>query len=134
VAELDDETRELDEIAGKLRALPRTEPPSAWWWLLPPVAYVRRIRLRHRQRQAARETLDDDELQQLRRLADKARAWMFVAGGAFLIAITETWTVRESSGWDEWAFWALVIAMTLFCVGVTSYTAHRRREAWAELD
>jgi hypothetical protein len=125
--EIEDESQELDEIGAKLRALPQTEHPSAWWWLLPPVAYIQGLRRRHQQHQLAREALDADELEALQHLAEKARAWSFVAGGAFLIAITETWALRESYRWAEWAFWALMATMVLLCAGLTAYRGHRRR-------
>jgi hypothetical protein len=124
-SELDEETRDLDEIPSKLRALPRSDPPSAWWWLLPPVAYVQRIHLRNRHRQMAKEALEPDEFERMERLADKARAWLFVAGGAFLIAITETWSLRESYRWDDWVFWALLVLMACLCAALTSLRTHR---------
>ena len=67
----------------------------------------------------------------MERLADKARAWLFVAGGGFLIAVTETWGLRESYGWAESVFWALVVAMASLCAVLTSVRTHRdeRRRA-----
>jgi hypothetical protein len=125
--ELESEVREGIEAGRKLRALPRASAPSAWWWLLPPVAYLQRMRLRREQIRAAREALEPDEIRRLQRIGDIARAWAFVAGGAFLIAVTETWMLHESYGWDEWTFWALMVAMLLVCSGFTSYATHRRR-------
>jgi hypothetical protein len=127
--ELEAEVRESIEAGRKLRALPRVAAPSPWWWLVPPVAYLQRMRVRREQVRAAREALEPHEIRRLERIGDVARAWAFVAGGAFLIAVTETWMLRESYGWDEWVFWALVVVMIGVCSAFTTYRTHRRRGA-----
>jgi hypothetical protein len=126
--ELETEIREGIEAGKKLRALPRGPSPSPWWWLLPPVAYVQRIRLRHQQRSAAREALEPEEIRRLERIGDVARAWAFVAGGAFLVAITETWGLRESYDWDEWVFWVLLVVMAQLCAALTTLRNRRARQ------
>jgi fatty acid desaturase len=84
---------------------------------LPPVAPLQ---------QTAQAVLDPEQIDTLKRLSDKANAWLIVAGGAFLLAVAETWSLRQSYAWDEWVFWLLVVAMAAACALVTSYRVHRR--------
>ena len=101
-------------------------PISPWWWLLPPVAIALRYRQSHQLQQTAQAVLDPEHIDTLKRLSDKANAWLIVAGGAFLRAVAETWSLRQSYAWDEWVFRLLVVAMAAACVLVTSYRVHRR--------
>jgi hypothetical protein len=59
---------------------------------------------------------------------DILNAWLYVAAGASLIAVKETWELHESYEWPEWTFWLGVIGMLALCVGTTFNRArHRRR-------
>lgn len=48
-------------------------------------------------------------------------------GGAFLIAVAETWGLREEYGWPNWTFWALLAMMLAVCIANTSVRLHRRQ-------
>jgi hypothetical protein len=58
---------------------------------------------------------------------DKAEVWIFVAGGAFLIAIKETWELHETNAWPEVVFWALVVVMSVICIVNAAGRARPRR-------
>jgi hypothetical protein len=92
--ELSAEEVEREAIAA---AKKEVEPPrvSAWWWLLPPVGYLLSRRQRHAYRQDVMTALTRTQLEQLVRFSDKANAWIFIALGAFLVAIADTWKVRN---------------------------------------
>ena len=44
-------------------------------------------------------------------LHEKATAWLYVAGGAFLIALKETYELVEGHEWPTAVFWVLVVVM-----------------------
>jgi hypothetical protein len=75
------------------------------------------------------DSLTRDQLATLTSLREKATAWLFVAGGAGLLAVDETWNLRESYGWSVWLFRALLAAMLLVCAVNTSYRSARRQDA-----
>jgi TRAP-type C4-dicarboxylate transport system permease small subunit len=52
-----------------------------------------------------------EDLESLAHVREVASAWIYVAGGAFLIAISQTWGLREAYGWPTWAFWAALAVM-----------------------
>jgi type VI protein secretion system component VasK len=86
------------------------------------------VRLRREQRRLVNDALESDELEALTRLSEKASAWLLVAGGAFLIAVADTWSLHEAYQWAEWAFWTLIVAMSVICATLTSYRTRRRRD------
>ena len=53
---------------------------------------------------------------------------MFVAGGAALIALKETWSLVRAYAWATWIFWVLVAVMFVASVAWTGYQANRRQE------
>ena len=53
-------------------------------------------------------------------------AWIYVAAGAALIAVAETWGLREAYGWSDWTWGAIVVAMLLVCGATTKIRRHRR--------
>lgn len=126
-AEIGGETRQLGELTGKLRSMPQSAPPNPWWWLLPPVAYVLNVRRQREQRRILTAALGPDDRSALAELSDRATAWLFVAGGAFLIAAADTWNLHEAYHWEQWTFWALIVVITGVCVTYTSARARRRR-------
>ena len=108
--ELTAEEVERDAIdAAKNRVeVPRT---SAWWWLLPPVGYVLSRRRHRAYRVSVMTSLTRKQLEQLVRFADKANGWIFIALGAFLVAIADTWQIRELYHWPLWVYILLVAVM-----------------------
>ncbi|MGH3095160.1 MAG: hypothetical protein ACRDMV_04075 [Streptosporangiales bacterium] len=93
--ELDDEDLEREDFARVVANVPRPPRVSRWWLLLPPVAYVLRARRRRAQMTAVLDTLSPTQVEQLMHFRETASAWMFVASGASLIAVNETWALRE---------------------------------------
>ena len=126
--ELDDERLESNGLTREAiaEAVPSMPPVSGWWWLLPPVAYMLRRRRAHRQREALMDALTRGQLEKLMHFSEMATAWMFVAGGAFLIATKETWELAEEQEWPTWVFWALTMVMVAICAAFTVVRSHRR--------
>lgn len=67
------------------------------------------------------------QLEQWMFFSETATAWMFVATGAFLIAVKETWELREAYEWEDWAFWALIAVMVVVCIANTAMRISRRQ-------
>lgn len=102
--ELEEEELERDDLAAVAKTIEQQEPISRWWWLLPP-----------------------EQLAAFESFRDKADAWVFVAGGAFLIAIGETWGLHEEEEWSELVFWALIVVMSAICIANALRRMHRRQ-------
>jgi hypothetical protein len=124
--ELSDEDFERDAFERAIASLPRTPRVSRWWLMAPPVAYVLHARRRRRQRAALLRTLDRTQLEQLMHFRETAEAWIFVASGAGLIAVKETWDLHEHYGWPVSIFWAIVATMIAGCTANTSMRIRRR--------
>jgi hypothetical protein len=117
--------REAIAAAKDKVELPRT---SAWWWLLPPVGYLLSRRQHRGYRQSVMTSLTRSQLEQLVRFADKANAWIFIALGAFLVAIAETWQLREIYRWPLWAYAAVVAVMLFACAFNTALRMKRSHD------
>lgn len=126
VREVEDEEFEHEKLnEAKLQV---EEPPrvSAWWLLLPPVWWWLRQRRESLYREKVAEAMDDSDVLALLTVKEILNAWFYVAGGAFLIAIKETWELRESYEWPEWVFWATVVMMLVVCISTTRGRVLRR--------
>ena len=101
---------------------------SAWWWLLPPVAYLLIQRAQREFKEAAFTHLSEEQRTQFVSFMRKARGWLIVASGAYLIAVKETWELTEGSEWQEWVFWLLIVVMPTACLLYTVNSVLRGRE------
>jgi len=75
------------------------------------------------------DALGPRQLEQTVAFLNKASGWMIVAGGAFLIAIKETYEVVELFEWPIAVFWLLVIVAPVLCVGNTAIRMKRSQQA-----
>lgn len=125
--DLDDEDLEREEFARAVANVPRPAHLSRWWLLVPPVAYLLRARRNRAHRAELLDALSRTQVEQLLHFRDTASAWMFVAAGAFLIAIAETWGLRDEYRWPTWTFWTLLAMMLAVCIANTSVRVRRRR-------
>jgi prophage maintenance system killer protein len=117
--ELEDEDFRREDFARAVARTPRPPRVSRWWLLLPPVAYVLHARRARRQQAVLLDALSPSQVEQLMHFRDTASAWLFVASGAALIAVSETWGLREEYEWPAWVFWALIAAMLGVCIANT---------------
>ncbi|HTR75845.1 MAG TPA: hypothetical protein VMH33_11400 [Solirubrobacterales bacterium] len=131
VAEQEFEHGKLDEARARVT---EPEPVSNWWVLLPPVWWFLRRRRESIYRHLVGEAMDDEDLLAFLTVKDVLNAWLYVAAGASLIAVKETWELHESYEWPEWAFWLLVAGMLVFCVSLTVGRARRRHHRPATED
>ena len=69
----------------------------------------------------------DEDLLAFLTIKDVLSAWLYVAAGASLIAVKETWELHETYGWPEWAFWLLVLGTLFICIGLTVGRTRRRQ-------
>ncbi|TPW72803.1 hypothetical protein [Schumannella sp. 10F1B-5-1] len=130
--ELRDEEIDRESMAAAHESVPEPRRISPWWWLLPPVAY---LRIRRDQREYRRVIFDAMPLATRRQFAsfvDKATGWMFVAGGAALIALKETWELVEHYEWPLWVWIVLVLVMAALAVVNTAVRMARTRELVGE--
>ena len=114
--ELREETFDRDELTHLSETIPRPERVSTWWWLLPPVAIYKSNRGQQAYRAAVTKLLSTEQREQMLSFNNKANAWFVVAGGAFLIAVKETWEAVEK--FELWVgmFWVLIVLMPVICV------------------
>jgi hypothetical protein len=122
------ELREQDIARDKIAEVNRTyrqDPVSPWWWLFPPARYVLARRRLERNRDALLAALEPDEMEDLVTYVNKAFGWLFVGTGGTLIALVETWNLREHYDWPVAIFWLLVVVMLLASVGNVIYRARR---------
>jgi hypothetical protein len=110
------EREKFEEVANVLGPPTHVSP---WWWLLPPV----RLYLGHRAKEEWDRqiwlALPDEDFEALSSFMSKARGWMLVGAGGFLIATKETYELVEGHEWPLWVFWALIVAMAGLCLGYT---------------
>jgi hypothetical protein len=125
--ELEEEELQREELTRAAAAVESPPPVSRWWWLLPPLAYLLHRRRSNAYRRRVAQALSREQLAAIVSYRDKADAWSAVAAGGFLIAVTETWGLRETEGWPESVFWALIIVMCGLCIANTVRRMQRRR-------
>lgn len=106
----------FDEVKGRVEAPPRI---SGWWWLLPPVAYFRNRRRSDAHRLAMMKELKPEQREQMVGFMNKATGWFTVAGGAFLIALKETWELAELYELPVLLYWLIVVVLSIIAVGNT---------------
>lgn len=115
----------------------RVAPPervSAWWWLLPPVAYLLSVRRSRAWRAQLFGSLTVDERQRFISFQNKAAGWLVVAAGALLIALKETAEVIEHEAWPGWSFAPLIIVPFALGLGFTVSRMRRTQAMERELD
>jgi hypothetical protein len=127
VREVEENDFERDAITEAASRVEGPAPVSAWWVLLPPVWYVLRGRRQSEYRHRVAEEMDDKDLQDFLTFRDVVNAWAFVAAGAALIAVKETWELHEAYDWPEWVFFAVVVVMLFVCATSTKSRMLRRR-------
>jgi hypothetical protein len=109
--ELREEDVDREAIEASKAAVPRPDPPSAWWWLAPPVMYVLWRRTSGAYRQATLAQLNPAQREQFTSFINKAGGWFTVATGASLLAAEQSWNLTERYGWPGWLFWVLIVVM-----------------------
>jgi hypothetical protein len=109
--QLREEDNEIARLRTKMHSVPRPEPVSRWWWLLPPVYLVLQRRQTQELRTAVMAQLDAHEFSVLHHFADRAWGWMLVTAGGLLLATEQTWELTHSQGWSDLAVVVLAIAM-----------------------
>ncbi|MDQ8046700.1 MAG: hypothetical protein AAGC46_11185 [Solirubrobacteraceae bacterium] len=118
------EQEEMERMAAAMKPI-RMSP---WWWLLPPVAYVMAINQRKRRQDEFIHLMSDVQKRRMFNFKTKAHGWIVVAGGAFLIAVKETYELREAYEWPIAVFWILVVVAPLLGVLNTSARMARAKE------
>ncbi|MEO8528758.1 MAG: hypothetical protein ABI435_06745 [Pseudolysinimonas sp.] len=116
--ELRDEEVDRESFSG-LSKLPGPPKVSAWWWLLPPVAYVKNQRRSKARQKSMYAAMTVDQRSQFVGFMNKARGWLIVSAGASLIAAKETWELVELYELPVWVFWVAIVVLSLGVVVVT---------------
>jgi hypothetical protein len=109
--ELLEEDIDREGIDASIARIPRPDPPSPWWWLVPPVMYLIRRHRGRAFRRAALAQLTRAQRDQAGSFINKAAGWFTVALGAALLAAAQTWQVINRLRWPAWLFWILIIVM-----------------------
>lgn len=114
--ELREQEVDREGFAKVDKSIPKPNPFSAWWWLLPPVAWFKqRSRNRAHQREVMK-VLDQRTTEQAVSFFNKANGWFIVAAGASFLGVKETWDLVEAWDWPVWVFWMLVVLCPVLCV------------------
>jgi hypothetical protein len=110
--------QELDQESWEAadKATPKPDRFSAWWWLLPPVAWYKQGARNRQHQRDVMKAVDPHVTEQAVTFLNKANGWFIVAGGAALLAVKETWELVEAWDWPVWVFWALVVVCPILCV------------------
>jgi hypothetical protein len=127
VREVEDNEFERDAITEAASQIEEPPQVSGWWLLLPPVWWELRRRRESRYRHQVAEVMDDRDLLAFLNFRDVLNGWAYVAAGASLIAVKETWELHEAYAWPQGVFWALILVMLLLCVGTTRLRYHHRQ-------
>jgi hypothetical protein len=109
--ELLEEDIDREGIDASIARIPRPDPPSPWWWLVPPAMYLIRRYRSKAFRRAALAQLTQAQRDQATSFLNKATGWFAVALGAALLAAEQTWQVINREHWPAWLFWILIIVM-----------------------
>ena len=119
------ELREQEIDREKIDAVVSSVAPPArmspLWWLLPPVAYFKQRKLSTEHRNRIMEALPKEQIEQTLTFMNKARGWLIVSFGAFLIAIKETWELVEHLHWPLWSFIVLIVIAFVLSVAHAAY-------------
>jgi hypothetical protein len=126
--ELEEEEIEREDMMEVAKGIEAPAPVSKWWWLFPPAYFFLRQRRSDEFKRRVVAKMPDAQVEALVSYKDKATAWFFVAGGAFLIAVKETWELHEGYHWSAGVFWGLVAVMILLCALNTAAGVRRRRD------
>jgi hypothetical protein len=126
--ELADEEFERETMERASAAIEAPPPVSRWLLFLPPVAYFLHSRRREDMRHQMLRVMPRTDLEQMLHFGETATAWLFVASGAALIAVKETWELREAYEWPLAAFWTIVAGMVLVCAANTALRVKRRHD------
>lgn len=127
--ELREEGFDRDEMAQLAGSVPRPPRVSTWWWLLPPVAWYKARTGQRAYRDAVAKLLSEEQREQMLSFSNKANAWFVVAGGAYLIAVKETWETVEKFELLAGLFWILIVLMPVLCVIFLALRAARTERA-----
>jgi hypothetical protein len=127
--ELREETFDRDAMAALVADVPHPPRVSTWWWLLPPVAIYKSSTGQRAYQEAVSRALSDDQRAQMLSFSNKANAWFVVAGGAYLIAVKETWEAVEKFELWPGLFWILIVLMPVLCVVALALRAMRTQQA-----
>jgi hypothetical protein len=127
--ELLEEDVDREGIEATIVRIPRPDPPSPWWWLLPPIMYLIRRHRSNAFRRAAMAQLTPAQRAQSTTFINKAAGWFTVALGAALLAAEQTWQVIGRQHWPAWLFWILITVMLGVSVLNTTLRMTRGRAA-----
>jgi hypothetical protein len=100
----------IEDRRGAVDLLPRVSP---WWWLLPPVAYYKNRKRSDEYRRRSMVSLTVEQRAQFVGFTNKATGWFTVAGGAFLIALKETWELAVVYDLPGWVYVLAVVVLAV---------------------
>ncbi|WP_345751102.1 hypothetical protein [Microbacterium rhizophilus] len=123
-----------EEMRGRVAALGRPPHISAWWWLLPPVAFVLNRRRTSEWRMAMLAQMAPTQRERFQSFQNKATGWLTVAMGALCIAAKETGELVHHFEWSAWTLIPLLVAPFLMAVGYTVSRISRERRMRALLE
>lgn len=127
--ELRDQETQEDRIKSAAANVPKPSKVSAWWWLLPPLKLILEAKRTKKYRKAYMQALHPEDYEALIEFMNKATAWVFIALGALLIAIKETFELTTHYEVSTAAFWIMIFVLFYICILNTVYRIKRSEQA-----
>lgn len=126
--ELKDEDIERDRIHEVAKEVSVIQHVSPWWWLFPPIKlYLESVQRRRWQKEYFSLMLPEDR-EAFVSFTSKARGWLFVAGGALLIAFKGTWDLGDKLEWSHGLIFSVIILCTFVSLLYTAAQMTRMRK------
>jgi hypothetical protein len=119
----------ISAVASSVRATGRV---SAWWWLLPPVKIVLERRRTMRHQHALVTGLSHEDFASLLAFMNKATAWLFIACGALVLAIKDTFQVAQIHHLGVVTYVCFVLVLATSCVVICAVRIRRSDDLLAK--
>jgi hypothetical protein len=114
--ELSEQTSVREQFEEVSKAVAQPERISAWWWMLPPVAYLLHQRQQKDYQKRVMAEFTDQQRVEVLGFMSKATGWIIVAAGAFLIALKETWELTQLLDWSFAVFAGITVLAAILSV------------------
>jgi hypothetical protein len=126
--ELKDEEFERGRVAA-VQALQNIPPsPSPYWWFLPPVRLYLEYRRSQKYGRDFFNALSPEDMQAIISYKSKSNGWLLVAGGTWLLAISETNQLFSEHHIHKLLLWLTVVGLTILGILYTVLTnAHAEK-------
>lgn len=118
--ELKEQDLEVDRLREIKKSLPINKHVSVWWWLFPPAKIILEARHNRAYEMAYMQALSDTDRESVVNFDNKANGWLMVGGGAFLLALKETYDLCIYLHTWPYLFAIVSLVMLMICLWYTT--------------